>query len=304
MERRLIINCDDFGQSPAANKAIFHLLEEGKVSSATVMAVAPGYEEAASWCARRQQPNVGLHLTLTSEFEALRWASLTGHPSLHDETGHQYRTVQEFETGAAAGAVMKELEAQYQLARKSGIRLSHIDNHMGSLYGVETGRSLIPQMLWKARRWRLPARLFRYIDPSDPLLSTLSNIQRPVALASGLADAFGVPIPDYLLSHPYRIVEGETYDRFKQSIIARLYKLPEGVCETYVHPGAEDEWMQASIPNWDKRLWEFRLLFDDDFAYAMKDAKVILTDYRYVERYLRRPRGRSAVKLMKVLIAK
>lgn len=304
MERRLIINCDDFGQSPAMNQAIMHLLEEGKVSSATVMAVAPGFEEAAAWCAQRQQLNVGLHLTLTSEIEALRWASLTRHPSLHDATGNQYKTVKEFELGASAGPVLKELEAQYQLARRAGIRISHVDNHMGSLYGVETGRSLIPHMLWKARRWKLPARLFRYIHPEDPLLSSLSNIERPVALASGLADTFGVPIPDYLLSHPYRMVEGETYDSFKRSIIAKLYKLPEGVCETYVHPGVEDEWMQAYIPSWEKRVWEFRLLFDNDFDYAMKDAKVILTDYRYVEQYLRRPRGRSAVKLMRSLMGK
>lgn len=239
LDRRLIINCDDFGQSKAMNKAIQHLLEENKVSSATIMTVAPGFEEAASWAARRGQPNVGLHLTLTSEFEALRWSSLTRHSSLHDDSGHQYRTVREFERGAEDSAVLKELEAQYQLASKAGIQISHVDNHMGSLYGMETGRSLIPQMLWKTKRWRLPARLFRYIDPEDPLLSSLPNIERPVALASGLADTFGVPIPDYLLSHPFSVMEGETYESFKQSLIDKLYRLPEGVSETYVHPGAK-----------------------------------------------------------------
>lgn len=176
MERRLIINCDDFGQSKAMNQAIQHLLEENKASSATIMAVAPGFEEAASWTARRRQPNVGLHLTMTSEFEALRWSSLTGHPSLHDQSGQQYATVQEFEQKAETGAVLKELDAQYERASKAGIPVSHVDNHMGSLYGMETGRSFIPQMLWKTSRWRLPARLFRYIHPEDPLLSSLSNI--------------------------------------------------------------------------------------------------------------------------------
>lgn len=304
MERRLIINCDDFGQSRAMNKAIQHLLEENKVSSATIMAVAPGFEEAASWAARRRQPNIGLHLTMTSEFEALRWRSLTGHPALHDANGYQYRTVAEFERGAETGAVLKEMEAQYQLAGKAGIRTSHIDNHMGSLYGMETGRSFIPQMLWKCSRWRLPARLFRFIHPEDPLLSSLSNIERPVALASGLADTLGVPIPDYLLSHPFPIVEGETYDSFKQSLIAKLYALPEGVSETYIHPGAEDEWMLANIPNWEKRVWEYRLLFDDDFAYGLQDAKVMLADYRYVEEHLKKPRVRSAVKLMGLMVRK
>ena len=74
MERRLIINCDDFGQSKAMNEAIRHLLEENKVSSATIMTVAPGFEEAASW--RHADANrMWAHLTMTSEFEALRWSA-------------------------------------------------------------------------------------------------------------------------------------------------------------------------------------------------------------------------------------
>lgn len=299
MSRRLIINCDDFGQSVPMNQAIMHLLEEGKVSSATIMAVAPGFEEAASWCARRGQMNVGVHLTMTSEFDALRWSSLTGESSLHDESGHQYKTVKEFELGAHTGAVLKEIDAQYKRVKKSGITISHVDNHMGSLYGMETGRSLLPQTLWKTSRWRLPFRFFRYIHAEDPLLGAMTNIERPVALASGMADMLGVPIPDYLLSHSFGVEEGETYDSFKQSMIAKLYSLPDGVSETYIHPGIEDPWMLANIPHWEKRVWESRLPFDDDFTYAMRDANVQLTDYRYVQEQLKRPRVRSAFRLLK-----
>ena len=36
-KKYLVINCDDFGQSPAMNEAIMTLLDEGKVSSATIM---------------------------------------------------------------------------------------------------------------------------------------------------------------------------------------------------------------------------------------------------------------------------
>lgn len=62
--------------------------------------------------------------------------------------------------------------------------------------------------------------------------------------------------------------------------------------------------MLTNIPHWEKRVWEYQLLFDDDFSYGLRDAKVILTDYRYVEEYLKRPRMRSAIKLMKVLAQK
>lgn len=302
MNRKLIINCDDFGQSTAMNQAIMHLLEEGKVSSATIMAVAPGFEEAAAWSARRRQPNIGLHLTLTSEFEALRWRGLTGDASLQDESGHLHKTVKEFEQKARTKAVAKELDAQYKRGQKAGITISHVDNHMGSLYGMATGRSLLPLMFWKASRWKVPARFFRCIFREDPLLSSLSGIERPVARASALADALGVPIPDYLLSHPFGLQAGETYDSFKQSIIDKLYRLPAGVSETYFHPGIEDSWMSKHIPQWEKRVWEFRLLFDDDLAYAMQDARVEMVDYRYIQEKLRRPRIRAGIRLVRELI--
>lgn len=302
IQKRLIINCDDFGQSGPMNQAIIHLLEEGKVSSATMMAVAPGFEEAAAWSVRKQASNIGLHLTLTSEFDALRWSSITGHPSLHDEGGYQYKTVKEFEQGVQTKAMLREIQAQYDRVKKTGITISHVDNHMGSLYGMETGRSHIPHMFWKASRWGLPARFFRNIHKDDPLLGSLSDIERPVALAAAVADTMGVPIPDYLLSHPFDIQAGETYESFKQSIIDKLYALPDGICETYIHPGMEDSWMLNHIPHWEKRVWEFRLLFDDDFRYVMRDAGVELVNYRDVQEKLGRPRIRSAFRLFKELV--
>ncbi|WP_040951867.1 polysaccharide deacetylase family protein [Gorillibacterium massiliense] len=302
MGKRLIINCDDFGQSSAINKAVIHLLEEKKVSSATIMTVAPGFEEAAEWAVRKRQKNIGLHLTMNSEFDAIRWSSLTGDPSLHDAGGHQFKTVKEFELTAKTGAVLKEMNAQYKRATKAGLILSHLDNHMGSLYGIETGRSLLPQTLWKASRWKLPFRFFHNVHKEDPILGSLTNIDRSVARGAALADALGVPILDYLLQHPFHLQPGETYASFKKSILDKLYRLPEGVSETFFHPGVEDKWMRANIPDWEKREWEFRLLTDADFAYAMKDAKVILTDYHYVRTRLKRPRISGVFRLLRELL--
>jgi predicted glycoside hydrolase/deacetylase ChbG (UPF0249 family) len=292
--KHLIINCDDFGQSPPMNQAIMHLLEERKVSSATIMAPAPGFEEAAEWSRRRGQSNIGLHLTLTSEFDALRWKSLTRHPSLHDESGYMHKTVEAFERNADTAAVMKELSAQYDAVKRFGISITHADNHMGSLYGTATGRSHIPQVLKQCAKWRVPFRLFRKVHPEDPLLSSIPGVERIVAKASSLAGVLGVAIPDYLLSHPFGIEEGETYEQFKESMIAKMYTLPEGISETYIHPAVEDSEMLAQVPHWEKRVWEYRLLLEDDFAYAIKDAGVLLTDYDYIRKHGRASRVGSA----------
>jgi len=302
--KHLIINCDDFGQSEPMNRAIMHLLEERRVSSATIMAPAPAFEEAAEWCKRRGQDNVGLHLTLTSEFDAIRWPSLTGHSSLHDESGHMHMTVEAFERHADTAAVIAELNAQYEKATRHGIRLSHADNHMGSLYGISTGRSHIPQALRLCAKRKLPFRLFRKVHPGDSLLSGIPGVERAVGKASALAGMLGVAIPDYLLSHPFHIREGETYERFKEELIGKLYGLPEGISETYIHPAAEDARMLRDVPNWEKRVWEYRLMLDDDFAYAIRDAGVTLTDYSYIRKHGRASRVGSAFALARELIRK
>lgn len=305
MVKRLIVNCDDFGQSPAANAAIMHLLEERRVSSATVMAPAPGFAEAAAWCRARGAANVGLHLTFTSEFDAVRWRSLTGDPSLHDESGYMYRTVAEFEQSARPAAVRREVQAQFEAARQAGIRISHVDNHMGSLYGMATGRSYLPLVFWHCARRGLPFRLFRRFYPKDAFMAQVAaqkGSRRALELAVALADLLGVGLPDYLISHPYHLQEGETYETFRRMILEKLYELPDdAVCETYFHPGAEDEEMERRIPSWEKRVWEYRLLQSDDFAYALRDAGVELIDYRYVQRHCRRPRLPAAMRLAKLL---
>ncbi|WP_372663510.1 polysaccharide deacetylase family protein [Cohnella sp.] len=302
--KKLIINCDDFGQSPAMNKAIMHLLEECKVSSATIMAPAPGFEEAAEWCKRREQSNIGLHLTLTSEFDALRFPSLTGHASLHEESGNMHKTVEEFERRANTGAVIQEMQAQFDAVRKFGIPVTHADNHMGSLYGMATGRSHIPQVLRKCAKWHLPFRLFRKVHPDDPLLCTIPGVERIVAKASSLAGVMGVAVPDYLLSHPFGVNEGETYALFKQMLIKKIYNLPDGISETYIHPAVDDSDLRSRVPHWEKRVWEYKLMLDDDFAYAIKDAGVELTDYSYIQKYGRVSRVRSAWSLAKELLRK
>lgn len=304
MKRSLIINCDDFGQCKAANQAIFQLLEEGRVSSATIMPPAPEFAEAAAWCRSRQEVNVGLHLTLTSEYDGHRWRSLTGLPSLHDESGYMYRTIEEFERNAEPKAVRAEINAQFQAVAKAGLNISHVDNHMGSLYGLATGKTYLPVVFWECAKRKLPFRIFRKIYAKDDFLASIPNAEQTLAGIVALADTLGVGMPDYLLTHPYHVEEGETYDSFKKMLVKKVYELPEGISETYIHPAVEDDELKRFLPSWPKRVWEHRLMLDDDFSYALRDAKVSLTTYRSIRPIGGSSRFRSAASLLKMLVKK
>ncbi|SDS90113.1 hypothetical protein SAMN05444162_2559 [Paenibacillaceae bacterium GAS479] len=300
MTKRLILNCDDFGQCRAANEAIFGLLEEGLASSATIMAPAPAFREAAEWCRRQgDKVSIGAHLTFTSEFPDWRWGALTGAASLQDRDGFLHPDIEAFERSALAPDVKREMNAQFKAIREAGISITHADNHMGSLYGLATGRSYLPLVLWQCSRRRLPFRLFRRIWEKDVFLASVPNAEQILNKVVALADLLRVPLPDYLVSHPYHVEPGETYSSFKTMMINKLYDLPEGITETYVHPAVQDEEMGRIIPSWEKRTWEHRLLQDGDFRYALQDAGIELATYRDVWREQKRPRWNAMHQLLK-----
>lgn len=282
MKRYLIMNTDDFGQCTSVNEAIYELLEEGLVSSATIMPCTPGFEEAASWCLKNKIDNVGLHLTFTSEWENMKSRSLTRAASLEDGNGYLYASCEEFAQNARKEEVLKEIQAQFDKCIDFGLNLSHVDNHMGSLYGFY-GESYLPDVFrYCAKYGKLPFRFFRKYYKDDFLLGPLDSPEMLAffQLITEQADQLGILTPDYLLTHPYRAETDETYESFKKMMIERIYKLPEGITETYIHPSKETQEIKWINPSWQRRVHEYQLMKDEDYRYARKDADVTLVTYR------------------------
>ncbi len=287
MERYLIMNTDDFGQCTSVNEAIFELLEEQLVSSATIMPCTPGFNEAASWCIRNKVLNVGLHLTFTSEWVNMKSKSLTHGTSIEDKDGYLYPSCEEFARHAKEGEVRKEIEAQFEKCINWGLNLSHVDNHMGSLYGIY-GECYLPIVFELcSKNGKLPFRFFRNYDKDDSLLGPLESPENLVFFKqiSSLADSMGILTPDYLLTHPYAPEPEETYESFKNMMITRMYHLPEGITETYIHPSKETEEIKFVNPTWQRRVREYRLMGDEDYKYALKDAGIKMITYRDIKEF-------------------
>jgi len=62
--RFLIVNADDFGQSPGINRGIIKAYEEGVVTSASLMVRWPASEEAAAYARMHPRLSLGLHADL------------------------------------------------------------------------------------------------------------------------------------------------------------------------------------------------------------------------------------------------
>ena len=81
--------------------------------------------------------------------------------SLVTNEGYFCKDSKTFERQADPVQVRHELIAQIKMALQLGVNLTHADNHMGSLYGLQTGRDFLKPVLEVCANYGLPFRLPR-----------------------------------------------------------------------------------------------------------------------------------------------
>lgn len=126
---RLVVQADDCGMCRSVNEGIALAKTDGILTQTSVMAPTPWFAEGAAMTLRLGIPT-GLHVTLTCDWEYLRWGPLTAAPSLRDEQGLFKNSVKAAAEGDADEAVAEVL-AQIDRAQALGLTLSYVDPHMG-----------------------------------------------------------------------------------------------------------------------------------------------------------------------------
>lgn len=156
----LIIHADDIGVSHSENTATFQAMEKGVVNSASIMMPCSWVPEVANFAKHHPEADLGLHLTLTSEWKHYKWGPLLQNEvkSLLTENGYLTDGSVNLAEKAKVEEVEKELRAQINLAQQLGIDITHLDSHMGILFQsaellqlyVKLGRELnVPVLLSK-----------------------------------------------------------------------------------------------------------------------------------------------------------
>jgi len=157
---RIIINCDDLGASKEINDCIFDLMEQRRVTSATLMMNAPQIEDALMRLRSYPACSFGIHLNATE------FAPLTTHPGLvpllneKGEFAGNLKTIPL--TAEVREGIFAEWCAQIERGLKAGVHFSHIDSHefvhtVPHLFGVLKGI----QRKFHIRKVRLTPNLFR-----------------------------------------------------------------------------------------------------------------------------------------------
>jgi len=265
----LIVHGDDLGMAHSVNAASIKALESGLVNSGSIMVPCPWFPEIAAYARAHPEADLGLHLTLTSEWTTLRWRPLLRLPSLVDPGGYLYLT----ETEAAAHIKPKEAEAeiraQIERARASGIHPTHLDSHMGTLY---QNRDLFKALMRVAREQRLPVRVTR------------TRLETPFIAAAIRPD-------DIVIDRVITIEADVPAERWAAYYTEAIEKLEPGVTEFVIHLAYDDAEMRAATfdhPGWGAawRQRDFDFFPRDAFRRLLRENNIKLITWRDLAKLL------------------
>jgi chitin disaccharide deacetylase len=155
----LIIHADDMGLSDSENSATIEAMSRGLVNSGSIMVPCPGFNSAAEYIKANEGMDIGVHLTLTSEWSKYKFGPVlpvNEVPSIADENGFFYGSSAKLYENADPDDVEKELRAQINKAIESGIDITHVDSHMFSAF---TNQKILEKYISLGGEFKLPVLL-------------------------------------------------------------------------------------------------------------------------------------------------
>ena len=103
--KQLILNADDFGLTPGVNRGIIRAHQEGILTSTTLMATAPAFEDAVALARANPQLGVGCHLVLVGGQAVTPYAEI---PSLAAPDGKLPTSLAVFAANVSCGRIRAE----------------------------------------------------------------------------------------------------------------------------------------------------------------------------------------------------
>jgi predicted glycoside hydrolase/deacetylase ChbG (UPF0249 family) len=201
----LIIHGDDIGVAHSQDSATFTALRAGMVSSGSIMMPCPWVLEVADYCKKNPKADLGLHLTLTSEWKFYKWGPVTSSgkvPGLVNANGFFYPDSDSLILLAKPSEVEEEIRNQVKLALQLGIDPTHLDAHMGAVLSTV---GFLKAYIKVGKEFRLPVLLSRQLETLTPVHFNLDSlIEEPVVLADNIMTAgpeeFQKGMPQYYQS--------------------------------------------------------------------------------------------------------
>ncbi len=273
LARAVILHVDDLAMCHGANRAFLDLARAGFVTCGSVMVPCPWFREIADAASGDPALDLGVHLTLTSEWRHYRWrplSTISRASGLIDDDGYFWRDVASLRAHLVPEAAEVELRAQIELAVASGIAPTHIDAHMAA--------AMLPELLDLHVRLGLEYGLV----PVLPRGIGWAPERASYAAALARLDAMGLPVIDHFRG-TLPVEADETRPRYRDAVAG----LPPGVTHFALHatvPG-EIEIIAPDHAGW--RTREFALFASGAAAEWCAGHAIATIGYREIQRLWR-----------------
>lgn len=281
--KRLIINADDLGLTPAINRGILEAHRQGIVTSTTLMANGAAFEDAVSLACSAPGLAIGCHVDLIQLAPTLPPQKV---PTLCED-GHFRHGLSKLALRSFLGAIdpqqsASEIAAQVRKLHSAGIRVSHLDTHKHA----HVFPAVLAPLLRAARECGVRAirNPFepRAIVPLGQVLSRPDIAKRWAAVR--LLATMGVRFRHHVNSAGMVTTDGTLGIVFtghldQPALCKLLRRVPEGSWELVVHPGFNDPPLAGLSRLTIQREAELRLLTSSEIRQAIESAGIELITY-------------------------
>jgi predicted glycoside hydrolase/deacetylase ChbG (UPF0249 family) len=280
-DRVAIIHADDIGMCESTISAFAELMDFGLVSSGAAMVPCPWFPLAADYCRQHAQVDMGVHLTLTSEWDGLRWGPVARRDvasGLVDGAGYFHRRSANVQQHGSPDAVRLELETQLRRAMSAGIDVTHVDTHMGTVAHPKFVQIYIDLAL----EHRLPFMIPRLAESGWAKMGFDSEMAAGAARLVERLEADGQPLLDRVLILPLDQPE----DRLARAKRA-FDSLPIGITHFVIHPGQDTPELRAAARTWPARVADFRTFLSTELRDYVQSQGIHVVGYRALRELIR-----------------
>ncbi|HUJ32253.1 MAG TPA: ChbG/HpnK family deacetylase [Candidatus Acidoferrum sp.] len=284
--KELILNADDFGLTSGVNEGIVRAHRDGILTSATLMANAPAFDDAVARARASHSLGVGCHLVLVGGRAVAPAAEIR---SLVDADGRLPSTLSAFVAKVSAGLIRqrhieREFRAQIEKIRATGIEPTHLDTHKHT--------HAHPRVMMALARVAREVGITRVRNPFETLGDAWTAMRTDgvgastqltaVAMARVAAPCFRAISREYGLRSPDRFLGVAMTGRIGSPVLRRMIAtLRDGHTEIMLHPGICDR----DLANTGSRLQqqrqtELEALLDPGLRGILAEQDVRLISYR------------------------
>lgn len=293
--RVVILHVDDAGMSHQSNIGAIRSVTEGVTTSMSAMMPCSWVPELKQMLVKHPGLDVGLHLTLTSEWSGYRWGPLASRDriaGLIDSEGALWPSVEDVAKRATPDEIELEIRAQIARSRGLGIEPTHLDSHMGTLFArddyleryIKVGvEERIPVMFPGGHVTALKAQLNGEVGEEQ----AAARVIKAQAMAETVW-SLGLPVLDDLHNVSYGWTAAEHAGWTDQQLadfkvsryLAALHGLQSGVTMMIMHNTDADANFAHITESGPTRRGDMLAMLDPRIRQAIVNEKIVLTTWR------------------------